>query len=114
MPKLEEDYRALFMHGVCGVLHLRSSRPYRCRRLVPTVRLLGNCGPLGDEQTRRTALGVVLSHHMVREASGTGLERSWGQDDPVRQIHVMQTEGLKEDAVHFLLLTIAGIRILLR
>jgi len=26
----------------------------------------------------------------------------------------MQTEGLKEDAVHFLLLTITGIRILLR
>jgi hypothetical protein len=52
---------------------------------------------------------------MVREASGTGPGAGHGgQDDPVRQIHVVQTEGLKEDAVHFLLLTITGIRILLR
>ena len=116
MPKLEEDYRAFFMHGVCGALppfgHLVRIDAWQ---FVPTVRLLGNCGPLGDEQTRRTALGVVLGHHMVREASGTGPGAGHGgQDDPVRQIHAMQTEGLKEDAVHFLLLTIAGIRILLR
>src|SRR3984893_3809261 len=73
MPKLEEDYRALFMHGVCGVLppfgHLVR---IDARRLVPAVRLLGNCGPLGDEQTRRTALGVVFGHHVVRETSGPG------------------------------------------
>ena len=107
---------ALFMHGVGGVLppfgHLVG---VDARRLVPAVGLLGDCGRLGDEQARRTALGVVFGHQVVRQASGPGPATGHGgQDDPVRQGQVVQTEGLKEDAVHVLLLTIAGIRILLR
>ena len=67
MPKLEEDHPALFMHGVCGVLppfgHLVR---VDARRLVPAVGLLGDRGRLGDEQARRTALGVVFGHQAVR------------------------------------------------
>ena len=105
MPKLEEDHAALFMHGVGGVLpafgHLVG---VDARRLVPAVGLLGDRGRLGDEQARRTALGVVFGHQAVRQASGPGPATGHGgQDDPVRQGQVVQTEGLKEDAVHVLL-----------
>ena len=101
VPKLEEDHAALFMHGVGGVLppfgHLVR---VDARRLVPAVGLLGDRGRLGDEQARRTALGVVFGHQAVREASGPGPGAGHGgQDDPVRQGQVVQTEGLKEDAV---------------
>ena len=105
MPKLEEDHPALFMHGVGGVLppfgHLVG---VDARRLAPAVGLLGDRGRLGDEQARRTALGVVFGHQAVRQASGPGPGTGHGrQDDPVRQGQVVQTEGLKEDAVHGLL-----------
>ena len=105
MPKLEEDHPALFMHGVGGVLppfgHLVG---VDARRLVPAVGLLGDRGGLGDEQARRTALGVVFGHQAVRQASGPGPAAGHGgQDDPVRQGQVVQTEGLKEDALHVLL-----------
>ena len=107
MPKLEEDHPALFMHGVGGVLpafgHLVG---VDARRLVPAVGLLGDRGRLGDEQARRTPLGVVFGHQAVRQASGPGPGTGHGgQDDPVRHGQVVQTEGLKEDAVHGLLLS---------
>ena len=102
MPKLEEDHAALFMNGVGGVLppfgHLVR---VDARRLVPAVRLLGDRGGLGDEQARRTALGVVFGHQAVREPSGPGPAAGHGgQDDPIRQGQIAQAEGLKEDVVH--------------
>ena len=106
MPKLKEDHPALFMHGVRRVLppfgHLVG---VDARRLVPAVGLLGDRGRLGDEQTRRAALGVVFGHQAVRQASGPGPRAGQRrQDNPVRQSQVVQMEGLKEDAGHVLLL----------
>ena len=107
MPKLEEDHPALGMHGVGGVLppfgHLVG---VDARRLVPAVGLLGDRGRLGDEQARRTPLGVVFGHQAVRQASGPGPGTGHGrQDDPVRQGQVVQTVGLQENAAHGLLLS---------
>src|SRR5436853_235427 len=84
VPKLEEDDRALFMDGVGGVLppfgHLLG---VDARRLVPAVGLLGDRGRLGDEQARRTALGVVFGHQAVRQASGPG--RPGAEFDEIQQ-----------------------------
>jgi len=91
MPKLEEDQSALFMYGVCGVFPLFGHLVrVDARRLIPTVRLLGDCGGLGDEQARRTALGVVFGHQAVREAGGPGPGAGHGgQNDPIRQGQVV-------------------------
>ena len=106
MPKLKEDHPALFMHGVRRVLppfgHLVG---VDARRLVPAVGLLGDRGRLGDEQTRRAALGVVFGHQAVRQARGPGPAAGHGgQDDTVGQGQVVLTERVKEDTGHGLLL----------
>jgi hypothetical protein len=82
MPKLEEDYRALFMHGVDRVLPAFGHFVrVDARRLIPAVRLFGDGLSFLDEQARRTPLSVVFRHESVRQACNPGPRTGHGGQD---------------------------------